>query len=131
MNMVLSIFLRNLRLKLVSRVFVYANFVKEMIKEKKIYIYVWLLLIRKILRMKQGFWMQDAGATFAIFKDTFFFIKLKFSSRMLTGVDTGCFWHWCIDFGNTNLGMPKFNLNKIITTSKCNSSFLIITIIWT
>ena len=25
-------------------------------------------------------------------------------------VDTGCFQHWYIDFGHTNLGMPKFNL---------------------
>ena len=30
----------------------------------------------------------------------------------MTGVDTGCFWHRCTDFGHTNLGMPKFNLKQ-------------------
>ena len=42
----------------------------------------------------------------------------------IPGADTDCFRNWCTDFGLTNLDEPKFNL---ITTSKCNSSFLIIT----
>ena len=29
----------------------------------------------------------------------------------LTGADTGCFRHGYTDFGHTNLGVPKFNLN--------------------
>ena len=31
-------------------------------------------------------------------------------SQRATWVDTGCFWHWCIDFGHINLGMHKFSL---------------------
>ena len=28
----------------------------------------------------------------------------------IRGVDTGCFWHWYADFGNTSFRMSKFNL---------------------
>ena len=50
--------------------------------------------------------------------------------ELRSGVDTGCFQYRYTDFGHTNLGVPKFNLNDTHREKLCSTKFSTRMTVW-